>query len=161
LKISADTLNARGFSLYSMIDVTREREAVPVLVAGARHATLTGLCQSVVIDLPVLGPQTIRLTGGEVRPIEASNLFLDVTDQSAAQANFRDLDIGVAQGDITKGPIRPEDRKSRFFDPNLPGQQAKSVNLTNVRTIAYAVSADGFDVPGLRAVLEQGRHECF
>jgi hypothetical protein len=103
----------------------------------------------------------VRLTGGEQRPIEASNLFLDVTSQSAGQANFTDLDIGVAQGAITKGPIRPGDRDSRFFDPDLPGQQAQSVSLTDVRVTAVAVSAATFDVPGLSAVIEQGRNECF
>ncbi|MEU6667073.1 DUF6230 family protein [Streptomyces sp. NPDC046727] len=160
-QITADKLTASGFSLYSMVDVTREHEPVPVLVTGARHAALSGLCQSVVIDIPVLGPQTLRLTGGDERPIEASNLFLDVTSQSAGQANFRGLDIGVAQGAITKGPIRPGDRDARLFDPDLPGQQAQSVSLTDVRVTAVAVSAGTFDVPGLRAVLKRGRDECF
>jgi hypothetical protein len=159
-QITADKLIANGFSLYSTIDVTRKREPVPVLVTGARHAEISGLCQSVTIDLPVLGPQTLRLTGGDERPIEASELFIDATAEAAGQANFRDLDIGVAQGAITEGPVSPGDRKSRFFDPDLPGQQARSVTLTDVRVNAVAVSAATFDVPGLRAVLERGRHEC-
>ncbi|MFG2883514.1 DUF6230 family protein [Streptomyces sp. NPDC048297] len=160
-QISADSLTASGFSLYTMVDMTRKHEAVPVLVTGVRHASVSGLCQSMVVDLPVLGQYTVRLSGGEERPIEASDLFLDVTAESAGQANFRDLDIGIAQGSLTTGPVRPEDRSSRLFDPDLPAQQARSISLTNVRTTAIAVSAGSFDVPGLRAVLKQGRHECF
>jgi hypothetical protein len=160
-QIRVQKLTVSGFSLYSMIDVTRKHQLVPVLVSGSRRAALSGLCQSVVIDVPVLGPQTVKVTGGEERPVEASNLFLDVTSQSADQANFTDLDIGVAQGAISKGPVRPDDRNSRFFDPDLPGQQATSVSLTDVRLTAVAVSAATFDVPGLSAVLEQGRDECF
>ncbi|MEU6771101.1 DUF6230 family protein [Streptomyces sp. NPDC046759] len=160
-EVSADTLTARGFSSYSMLDVTRQGETVPVLVTGSRHSTISALCQSVLVEVPVLGVQTLKLTGGKKRPIEASNLFLDTTFQSAGQANFKGLDQGIAQGEITKGPINPGDRKSRFFDPNGFGQQATSVVLTDVRVTAVALTAGTFNIPGLRVQIEHGRHECF
>ncbi|MER6568973.1 DUF6230 family protein [Streptomyces sp. NPDC001093] len=160
-QVTVDTLTMRGFSLYSMVDVPKKGTPVPVMVIGARHATASGLCQSVVVDLPVLGPQTLRLTGGNGRPAEATDLFIDATSESAGQANFRGVDTGVAQGAITKGPINPGDRDSRFFDPNGVGQQATSVTLTNVRVTAVAVSAGTFNVPGLDEQVKQGRHECF
>ncbi|MFJ4579446.1 DUF6230 family protein [Streptomyces echinatus] len=159
-QVTADTLTARGFSVYGMVDVTRQGERVPVQVTGARHSTISGLCESVVVDVPVLGPQTLKLTGGRERPIEASSLFLDTTSQSAGQANFKGLDQGIAQGEITKGPISPDDRSSRFFDPNGFGQQAASVILTDVHVTAVALSAGTFNIPGLRVRIEQGRHEC-
>ncbi|MFJ9864378.1 DUF6230 family protein [Streptomyces sp. NPDC101165] len=160
-QVTADTLTARGFSSYGMVDVTRQGKLVPVLVTGSRHTTITALCQSVLIEVPVLGVQTFRLTGGDERPVEASNLFLDTTFQSAGQANFRGLDQGIAQGEIAKGPINPGDRHSRFFDPDGFGQQATSVSLTDVRLTAVALTAGTFNVPGLRVQLEHGRHECF
>ncbi|MFD8395867.1 DUF6230 family protein [Streptomyces sp. NPDC059680] len=160
-QVTADTLTMRGFSLYGMVDVPKKGNPVPVMVIGARHATVSGLCQSVVVDLPVLGPQTLRLTGGKEHPAEATNLFIDATSELIGQANFRGIDTGVAQGAIAKGPIDPGDRDSRFFDPNGVGQQAVSATLTDVRVTAVAVSAGTFSVPGLYEQVKQGRHECF
>ncbi|MER6267629.1 DUF6230 family protein [Streptomyces sp900105755] len=160
-QVAADRLTARGFSLYGMVDVTRKHELVPVVVSGFRHATLSGLCQSVVVDIPVLGTQTLRLTGGDGRPAEASNLFIDATSESVAEANFGSLDIGVAQGAVTKGPIRPGDRDSRFFDPDGVAQQSLTTTLDDVRVTAVAVSAGTLNVPGLRLRVEHGDHACF
>ncbi|MGW2650697.1 DUF6230 family protein [Streptomyces sp. NPDC001393] len=160
-QVAADTLTMHGFSLYGMVDVAKKGNPVPVQVIGARHATVSGLCQSVVVDIPVLGPQTLRLTGGNERPAEATNLFINATSESIGQANFKGIDTGVAQGAITKGPINPGDRDSRFFDPNGVGQQAASATLINVRVTAVAVSAGTFNIPGLYEQVKQGRHECF
>lgn len=159
-QITADTMTIRGYSTYSMVDVTAEHELVPVTVTGARHATIDNLCQSIVVAIPVLGDYTLKLTGGKERPVEATNLFIDATTETAAQANFRNIEIGVAQGAITDGPVSPGDRKSRYFDPNGIGQQATSVVLTDVDVTAVATSAVTFNIPGLSAVLKQGSHEC-
>jgi hypothetical protein len=158
-QITADSLTARGFSLYGMVDVTRKGEPVPVVVTGFRHASLSGLCQSVLVDVPVLGTQTLRLTGSG-RPAEASDLFIDATAETAKGGDFSGLDIGVAQGAITKGPVDPGDKASRFFDPDGVGQQAASATLTDVRVSAVALSAGTISVPGLRLQLEKGNHEC-
>jgi hypothetical protein len=160
-QVAADTLTMHGFSLYGMVDVPRKGKPVPVMIVGARHATVSGLCQSVVVDIPVLGPQTLRLTGGNEHPAEATNLFIDATSETVGQANFSGSDTGIAQGAINKGPVNPGDRDSRFFDPNGVGQQAVSATLTNVRVTAVAVSAGTFNIPGLHQQVEQGRHECF
>lgn len=160
-QVTADTLTARGFSVYGMVDSTRQGKHVPVMVTGSRYSTITELCQSVLVEIPILGVQTLRLTGGDERPVEATNLFLDTTSQEAGQANFRGLEQGIAQGEITKGPINPGDRNSPNFDPDGFGQQATSVTLTDVRLTAVALTAGTFNIPGLRVRLEHGRHECF
>ncbi|MGW0084781.1 DUF6230 family protein [Streptomyces sp. NPDC003393] len=160
-QISVDTLTVRGFSSYVIVDVTKKGERVPVMVTGARHATISGLCQSVPIDLPPLGPLTLKLTGGDERPATASNMFIDATSETVGQADFQDVDIGVAQGAITKGPVDPGDRNSRFFDPNGVGQQAVSTTLTHVRLTAVAVSAGTFTIPGLHLKFEKGHQACF
>ncbi|MER6078856.1 DUF6230 family protein [Streptomyces sp. NPDC001833] len=160
-QLYAETLTARGFSLYGMVDVTRKHELVPVVVSGFRHATINTLCQSVVVDVPVLGTQTLRLTGGSGRPVETSNFYIDATAESVGEGNFTGLDIGVAQGALTKGPVRSGDRNSQFFDPDGVGQQATSTVLNDVRVTAVAVSAGTFSIPGLRVRLRQGDHACF
>ncbi|MFD8999867.1 DUF6230 family protein [Streptomyces sp. NPDC059582] len=159
-QVTADTLTARGLSIYTMVDVTKKHELVPVLVTGARQATVSGLCESATLDLPVLGTYTVTLTGGDERPAEATNLFIDATLVAAGQADFRNVDIGIAQGAITKGPIDPGDRDSRFFDPSGLGQQATSVTLNDVSVTTVAVSAATFNIPNLRLRIERGRHSC-
>jgi hypothetical protein len=160
-QVALDTLDVRGLSIYGMVDVTRKGALVPVVVTGASRAEISGLCQSVVVPIPVLGPYTLRVTGGERRRVEAKNLFLDATSLSSSQANFDDLDIGVAAGAVSKGPISRGDRNSRFFDPNGFAQQADSASLSDVRFTTVAVSAATFNVPDLAVRLRQGHHECF
>ncbi|WP_326647549.1 MULTISPECIES: DUF6230 family protein [unclassified Streptomyces] len=160
-QVGADTIKVRGLSIYGMVDVTKKGTLVPVAVTGLRSAKISGLCQSVVVPIPVLGPYTLRLTGGDRSPTEAKNMFIDATSLSAGQANLDDLDIGVAAGAVSKGPINPEDRDSRFFDPNGVAQQAVSAVLTDVRTTAVAVSAATLNIPELDLRLKQGRRECF
>ncbi|MEV7320507.1 DUF6230 family protein [Streptomyces sp. NPDC093970] len=159
-QVTADSLTARGLSLYSMIDVTRKRELVPVVVTGFRHATISGLCEAITVDVPVLGTQTLLITGGDKRLVVASDLFLDATAEAAAQADFTGIDIGVAQGAISKGPVRSGDRDSRFFDPDGVGLQSTSVTLTDVRVNTVAVSAGTLNIPGLRIRIQSGSRTC-
>ncbi|GGN90036.1 cholesterol esterase [Streptomyces albiflavescens] len=158
-QVAADTLDIRGLSIYPLVDVAKKGTLVPVVVIGARRATLDGLCQSVVVPVPLLGPYTLRTTAGERS--RATNLFLDTTSVSVGQANFDDIDIGVAAGAISKGPISPGDRDSRFFDPNVFAQQAVSATLIDVRATEVAVAASTFNLPDLDVQVKQGRHECF
>ncbi|MFI9273346.1 DUF6230 family protein [Kitasatospora sp. NPDC052896] len=159
-KLSADELHGEGFSLYGTVDLTREHVQVPVAVTGFESATIHGLCQSAVFPIPVLGPYTLRLTGGR-RPATAKGFFIDSKRLAADQASSHRLDIGVAAGSLTSGEVSPGDRDSRFFNPNSLAQQASSINLTNVRVTAVAVSAGSLDVPGLDVSLVRGRNECF
>ncbi|MDI9883666.1 DUF6230 family protein [Streptomyces sp. HNM0645] len=141
-----------------MVDVTRNGTPVPVTVTvtGFRHARIGGLCQSVVVPLPVLGPYTLRLTGGERDRAEARNMFIDSKALSIGQAEFEDIDTGVAAGAVDKGPIGPGDRHSRYFDPDGVAQQARSADLTDVRATAATLN-----VPDLTMRLKRGSRECF
>jgi hypothetical protein len=83
-----------------------------------------------------------------------------MTSLAAGGATFHDIDIGVAAGSVTKGPIDPGDR-SGLFDPNGFAQQAESATLTDVRSTVVAVSAATLNVPDLDLSLKQGSHNCF
>ncbi|MEU2160147.1 DUF6230 family protein [Streptomyces sp. NPDC019208] len=160
-QISADTLDVRGLSIYGMVDVTRNGTPVPVTVTGFRHAEIGGLCQSVVVPIPVLGPYTLRLTGGEDERVEAKNMFIDSKTLTIGQAEFEDIETGVAAGAVAKGPINPGDRHSRYFDADGIAQQARSAELTDVQVTAVAVTAATLNVPDLTMRLKQGTRECF
>lgn len=161
-KIASESISARGLSIYGTVDTTRQGTHVPVVVAGFRAARVRGLCQSVVVPIPVLGPYTLRLTAADRgEPAEASGLFIDASALAAAHATISNLDIGIAAGSLTTGPVSPQDRDSPFFDPNSVAQQGSSTTLTGVRVNAVALSAGTFDLPGLGVVLNKGLTECF
>ncbi|MDH6126540.1 DUF6230 family protein [Kitasatospora sp. GP82] len=161
-KTAAGTLTGEGLSIYGMVDVTRNGDHIPVLVTGVRSATIEALCQSVVIQVPVLGPYTLRLTGGEDgTPARVKNLFLDTSVQRASQAVLHNVDLGIAAGSLTTGEISRGDRESPFFDPNGFALQGTSATLTNVRATGVAASASTIDLPGLHASLKAGKNECF
>ncbi|MFD7232895.1 DUF6230 family protein [Streptomyces sp. NPDC059881] len=161
-KLSADRLAARGLSIYGMVDRTRKGDLVPVVVTGAKHVKIDGLCQSVVVPVPVLGPYTLRLTAAEQGgQAVAKDFYVDATTLEADQASLSDLDIGIAAGSLTEGEINRGDRKSPFFNPDGIAQQAEEVVLTDVQYRAVAVSAATLSAPGLELRLKQGLHECF
>ena len=161
-QLSAESLVGRGMSAYSTIDVTRTGVRIPVEVTGLRSAVIRGLCQSVVTPVPFLGPFTLRLTGADrIRRATARDIFIDATSITVGQQSNRGLNIGVAAGALTKGPVNPGDRHSRFFDPNGAAQQTSIVYLANVRWQAVAVTAAALDVPDVKVRLRAGHHECF
>jgi hypothetical protein len=161
-QVSAARIDARGVSVYPMVDVTRRGTHVPVVVIGSRLARVRDLCQSVVLPIPVLGPYTLRLTAGDrVVPATARNLFIDATDVGTDDALVDHLEIGVAAGALTAGPVAPGDRRSPFFDPDVVAQQGSSAVFTNVRTTAVAVSAGTFDQTDLHLHLTRGAAPCF
>lgn len=160
-QVRAGTLTAQGLSTYPIVDVTRKGTLVPVVVLGFRRAQISKLCLSVDIPVPMLGTYTLVLTGGRNRRVEASNLFIDTTSVSAAQANNYNVEIGVAAGSMTVGPVNPGDRRSHFFDPNVFAQQADSAVLTDVEVNSVAVSSGTLNIPGFELEIEQGTHNCF
>ncbi|WP_329579929.1 DUF6230 family protein [Streptomyces sp. NBC_01361] len=161
-KIAADTLTGKGFSLYGMVDVTRKGKLVPVAVAGVRSAKIEGLCQSVLVPIPGLGSYTLRLSGGNHdRPATARNLFLDISLLQATDARLNDLDIGVAAGALTSGEVSPDDRDSKFFDPDSVAMQSTSTTLYNLHATGVATSLGSLDLPGAKVSLRSGADECF
>ncbi|MEU8587301.1 DUF6230 family protein [Streptomyces sp. NPDC048664] len=160
-QVRAGTLYAHGLSTYPMVDVTRKGTLVPVVVLGFRRAEIRRLCLSVELPVPTLGTYTLLLTGGRGRHVQAANLYIDATSVSAAQADTDGIDIGIAAGSMTKGPVNPGDRRSRFFDPDVFAQQADSAVLTDVKATSVAVSAGTLNIPDFDLQVEQGSHDCF
>ena len=98
-KVSTDKLVGEGFLQYGAIDAQHGGKAVPVAVSAFKSASITNLCQSVVVPVPVFGDVSMKLTaGGNGTPVEAKNLYIDL-DNLNADATFNNINIGVAAGD--------------------------------------------------------------
>src|SRR5512147_1677727 len=107
-KVTADKLVGSGFEQYGAIDngytLSGQQTAHPVAVSAFKSATINNMCQSVVTpDIPLLGSASLVLKAGADKPVEADNLYIDVSDLNA-DATFNNIDIGVAAKDADKGP---------------------------------------------------------
>ncbi|ANS68035.1 putative cholesterol esterase [Streptomyces lincolnensis] len=162
-KVTADKLVGTGFSQYGAVDtgytLDGKKTAHPVAVSAFKQAQITNMCQSVVTpDIPLLGSVSLKLTaGGGGTPVEADNLYIDVAELGA-DATFKNINIGVAGKDITKGPgIRSGDTANPFGF----SQEADLATLTNVKQTAWATTAGTFKLSGLKMSLSKGVSECY
>ncbi|MCF4140385.1 DUF6230 family protein [Streptomyces sp. NPDC017202] len=162
-KVTADKLVGTGFSQYGAIDsgytLDGKKTAHAVAVSGFKSASITNMCQSVVTpNIPLLGSVSLTLkAGGGDTPVQAENLFIDVEDL-AADATFKNIDIGVAAKDLKKGPgIKDGDTANPFGF----AQEAESAVLTDVKQTAWATTAGTFKLSGLKMSLSTGVKECY
>jgi hypothetical protein len=159
-KVSAKDIQAEGFMQYGAVDSTK-KGTKPVAVVGMNHASITDLCQSVVVPVPVFGDVSMILgAGGNGTPVEAKKLYIDATDLST-NAEFTNIDIGVSVDDTSTDKGIPAPSKG---DKDLPGSfahQAESVHFTDVKQTAWATTAGTFKLSGLHMSVKKGKHECF
>ncbi|WP_405824347.1 DUF6230 family protein [Streptomyces sp. NBC_01390] len=157
-KVSAASLSGTGFGNYATVDVTKNGKHVPVAVSSIKNAKVVDMCQSVPVDIPVLGTYTMTLkAGGEGTPVRAKDLYLDMTDLQAKSGTFTNIDIGVATGSMTKGQVNPKDH----VDPNGYAQEADTVKIIDARQTVWASTAGTFELAGLHMGISAGRHDCF
>jgi hypothetical protein len=156
-KVSADRLSADGFTQFGSVD-KGQTDGHAVAVSGMSHATLTNMCQSVLIpDVPLVGNVTLKLTAGKTKPVEATNLYADLTDLSG-DATFSNVDIGTAVESLNKGPKPPAG------DPIKAGsfsQQATHIVVNGLHQTAWATTAGTFKLAGLGMSMRAGKHECY
>lgn len=162
-KVTAEDLRGTGFEQYGTVDVKHDGHPVPVAVSAFTDATITGLCQSVVVPTPI-GDVTLRLEAGNgEKKVKAHNIYIDL-DQLDADAVFHDINIGVAAGaDGQPGPgMSPGDKAKKPDSSGTFAQTAQSAHLTHVRQTAWATSAGTFKLPNLSLRLHLGGgHECY
>ncbi|PAZ09864.1 cholesterol esterase [Streptomyces sp. SA15] len=154
-KVTVDHLHGEGFAQYGGIDTGYtstdggKKTQHPVAISSFKTAELTKMCQSVKTEIPLIGKTVyLRLDAGPnaQKKVEATNLYIDVA-QLDADAEFKNIDIGVAVKDQNKGPAVKEGENV------LPGgfaQQAESADLYKVRQTAWATTAGTFKLSGLK-----------
>ncbi|MEU6529514.1 DUF6230 family protein [Streptomyces sp. NPDC046928] len=164
-KVKTDRLVGQGFSQYGALDegytLTGKKTVHPVAVSAFTSATINNLCQSVVTpDLPFVGDVSLILRAGAdpKKPVEAKNLYIDVADLKA-DAEFTNIDIGVAAKDATKGPGMKGGGEQA--NPYGFAQQAEKATLTGVEQTAWATTAGTFKLSGLKMSLSTDGAECY
>ena len=164
-KVSAEYLDGHGFSQYGGIDAGYaemkgdKKTLHPVAISSFRTAEITKMCQSVVTpNIPLLGSVSLQLKAGDNgTPVSAENLYIDVADLQA-DAEFSNIDIGVAAKDAAKGPAI---KAGENINENGFAQQADRAQLRNVKQTAWATTAGTFKLSGLSMKLYNGVKECY
>ncbi|MFF3911298.1 DUF6230 family protein [Streptomyces sp. NPDC001848] len=171
-KVSAGQLVGTGFTQYGGLDTGKsldgkDSQAHPVAISAFNHATITNMCQSVVTPIPFLNKSvTLKLTAGDKgKDVEADQLFIDVANLDSTQAEFSNIDIGVAAGSVTKGPKPKADEvQQQKANPYGFAQQADKAVLTDVHQTAWATTAGTFKLANLHMGLQWGSGqgiECY
>ncbi|MFF1923684.1 DUF6230 family protein [Streptomyces sp. NPDC058221] len=162
-KVSADELVGQDFVQYGSVasgkDLKGKDQAAPVAVSGFSEATISNMCQSVVTpDLPFgLGSVTLELKAGTGKDkVYAKDLYLDVS-KLGADAEFKNIDIGVAAGSLKNPGIQPGTQAN----PYGFSQRAEEAKLSHVQQQAWATTAGTFKLPDLKLSLHKGVKECY
>lgn len=152
-QISASTLDGRGFVQFGVLD-RGAHASYPEALSGIRSADLYDLCQSVVQDVPLLGPVTLRLTSGSGgSPAHADRLVADSHDLQG-DALFHNINIGQDAATVQGVP-------GVHGEPGGFGEQADTVRIDNLRQQTRSVSAATFRLPGLHLSVQVGSNPCF
>ncbi|APE23976.1 MULTISPECIES: DUF6230 family protein [Streptomyces] len=178
-KVKAKELEGYDFVQYGSYvkgkDLKGGDLSEPVAVSGFSEAYITDMCQSVVTpNVPFIGTVSLQLSAGskgktatEDRRVYAKGIYLDVSSLEA-NAEFKNIDIGVAAGALGKD----NDGKPNGKPGIQPGteskahpygfsQRADEAVLKDVKQKAWATTAATFKLPDLKLSLHRGAVECF
>lgn len=141
--VTSSHLHGDGFEQYAVLDNMAPNSPnagstggqMVLVVSSMQSATLDDLCQS--IDL---GGEFLKITaGGGSTKVTATSLVVD-SDQLSGDASFDTINIGQDASTLdygSKGPL------------GVFGQEARSVDINNLRQRNYATTAALFKLPGL------------
>jgi uncharacterized protein DUF6230 len=165
-KLSADHLHGDGFTQYS--DFLPQASGADAqgqkvtAISGIDTAWMTNLCQTVHAPTP-FGDVVMRIEAGqgktEADRVTASHLLIGMSDLQG-EADFKDIQIGVADGSLDRDKF-----DTHGHDPAGFGQQAKTVDIDQLRQTATYTSAGDFKLTHMKLHLYVGSdaagHECF
>ena len=172
-KVTADQLDGTGFTQYGALDsgynLDGSKTAHPVAVSAFKSASITNMCQSVVVPIPVLGNLSVVLrAGGGGTPVQATDLVIDA-DQVNADATFTGVTIGASAADIAgKTGIQGFDKHTGNPDGSTTpfaagdfGQVVDHAVLTGVKQTAYSTTAGTMALKGLSISANLSSQGCY
>lgn len=150
--LSADKLDAKGFSQFPGVVEKKDGSKIPVAASQIKYAEITNLCQSVRIPGTDL---TLFIRGGrDGKPVVAHDLLIGM-DHLAGDAVFYNIDIGTDASALTKGGLPPVGLEGQF------GQEADRAVISNLRQRFYSTHAGEFHLTGMSLNLKFDGSECF
>jgi len=150
--VTATHLHGEGFEQFATVDNMIENSPnegttggqVVVIVSAIDKAELTNLCQSVS-----LGGINLKITAGDHgTPVKAESLIVD-SDQISGDTDFHDINVGQDASTFDRVNDRTNGGKIKGGE-GVFGQQARTVDIDNLRQNNYATTASRFNLTHLR-----------
>ena len=153
--LSADKLDATGFSQWGAVVVTEDGRVIPVAVSQIKSAEITNLCQSVKAPGTNI---TLFIRGGREpgKPVVAKELLIGM-DYLSGDATFSNINIGTDASALTKGGTPPNKGELRGGF----GQEADKAVIENLNQRFYSTFAGQFQLTGMSLNLKFDGSECF
>lgn len=153
-KVSADQLDGTGFVQYGGVATQKSGASIPIAVSGIKDATLTNLCQSVLVPHTPISLVIHAGQPGKADPVHAVDLIIGMSTLSG-DATFKNIVIGQDASTLQGGPESAIGQAGGF------GQQADEVHIKGVRQVAWSTSAGTFELHGLDLHVSTSGEECF
>lgn len=131
--VTVESLEAKGFGMQLGLSTGTGR---PAVLTRWPVAEVSGLCQSVTVDLPIVGPTTMVLTA---RTVHATDLVIDAYHASGT-LNLRRLVIGPTKG--------------------TTGYHSEDALLKNITLRAGSATAGTFALTGVGLDVRPGSAPC-
>lgn len=151
--LSADKLDAEGFSQFGAVVVKKDGTPIPVAASQIKYAEITNLCQSVRVPGTDI---VLFIRGGreDGKPVVAKNLMIGM-DYLSGDAVFGNIRIGTDASTLSEGGTPPVGLEGQF------GQEADTAVITNLNQRFYSTTAGEFHLTGMSLHLKFDGSECF
>ncbi|MFC0543909.1 DUF6230 family protein [Kutzneria chonburiensis] len=152
-EVTSTHLHADGFAQFGGVAANADA-AHPVAVNAFRSADLDNFCQSVFLpNNPFIGDLTLRITADGPKGMHADNMVADVA-QVDGDFTLHTADIGVDASQVSAGPVGVQGRPGDF------GMQAKSLDIYNLKQVAWGTSAETIAFKGMSLRIVAGNNQC-
>ncbi|SHN43382.1 DUF6230 family protein [Cryptosporangium aurantiacum] len=145
-----------GTNVAGYLDTVRsvDGKSHPVMLAGVEKAEMTDVCTSAVVDIPVLGPVSLKVLSGQNGPVSGTNVVADSDSLFGGRGTVSGVEAGRDASTLDKvnGVSGP---------PGRFAVQAESLTATDVRSTAWSASGGTVELSGMDVSVKVGRHECY
>lgn len=157
--LTADHIHGNGFVNYGTVlnadQPNAKAGAIPAAISAFHDATINNLCQSVVTNLPVIGPVTLTIKAGAGSdPVSATDLTIAMQQLNASSATFNDINIGQDASTLSGSA------NGAVGQAGLFGQQATSADLYGVHQVANSTNAGSFTLHDMSMGVSLGNNPC-
>jgi hypothetical protein len=152
-EVTSTHLHGEGFVQFGGVAANADA-AHPVAVNAFKTADLDNFCQSVFLpNNPFIGDLTLRITADGTAGMHAENMVVDVA-QVDGDFTLHTPDIGVDASQVSTGPVGAQGRPGDF------GMQAKSIDINNLKQVAWGTSAETIAFKGMSLRIVAGNNQC-
>lgn len=153
-KISLDRLEGTRITGYVGNSPKVESGEKAVVQAGVDGGEGDNLCLSTVLDLPLIGDLSVKITSGGSRSIPLEGMTATGTNLVISDVVVRDVELGRDAGGM--------DRNELLDAPGGAwGLQMDHADVDGLRLDGESLRAESLRLRGLGLGLNLGRHECY